>query len=379
MIWGVAIGVGIAVALGVTLKSVTLGLAVGVPVGIVFAVIFSRRYLIKTNQAEAKSSQTPKSDLEQKYEEALETIAGGKSWETIIAKSVLDKKRNPVLRFFAFLKDNLAAIASLAIAISGIGFGILQYEIGTWQKDREITIAKVEALEKLLPSLTSQNHDERRYALSALFTLYSDDSSSTDNKELRALLEQIGQVGDAETVEAIAGKLKDDAALKKRAAELFAVRAEQHRRDAAAAEDQNKTKAQQELDRKQQNFDKATQYLKAARMDAQKAMSIDPENANAKYQFGRVLMDADNDFTGAIEKFNEVIILIDKKQHSTEDNEIYVRSYLNLLQCLYKPNKKITAAVCQAYNLTKTKYREFGAGEIDIKGEELEEVVKGCS
>ncbi len=317
-----------------------------------------------------KSPPAKKSELEQKYEEALETIAGGKSWETIVAKSALNKKSRGIDRFLAYLKDNLAAIASLAVAISGISFGILQYKTGQWQKEREITIAKVEALEKLLPSLTSENANARRYALSALFTLYSDDSASTDNKEFLALLEQIGEVGDAETVDAIARKLKHNVNLRKRAAELYAIRAEQNRHNAADAE-------QPSVDKVQQNFYKARQYNDAAWEDTQRALAIDPDNAKALYQLGRLLMDTRRDFSGASEKFSQVIKLIDDKKYPL-DTEIYVGSYLNKLRCLYLPDKKITPAVCEAYKVTAAKYREYGVGELDTKGENLEELESGC-
>lgn len=317
-----------------------------------------------------ESPQAKKSEREQKYEDALETIAGGKSWETIVAKSVLDKKSHPIRRFFAYLKDNLAAIASLAIAVSGISFGILQYKTGQWQNEREITIAKVEALEKLLPSLTSENPTARRYALSALFTLYSDDSASTDNKEFLALLEQIGEVGDAETVDAIARKLNNNAKLKKRAGELYAIRAEQNRHNAADAE-------APALDQKQQNYYKARNYNEAAWEDTEKALAIDPENAKAIYQLGRLLMDTRQDFSTASEKFSQVIKLIDDKKY-LRDNEIYLGAYLSQLRCLYRREKKVTRPVCEAFRVTKTKYEESGVGELDVAGENLKELEKGC-
>jgi hypothetical protein len=87
-----------------------------------------------------------KSDLELKYEAVLETIAAGNSWETVVASSVLNKKRNPVRRTIDFLGNNLAAIASLVVAISGISFGILQYKTGESQKEREAKITKAETI-----------------------------------------------------------------------------------------------------------------------------------------------------------------------------------------------------------------------------------------
>lgn len=309
--------------------------------------------------------QQKKSELELKYEAALETIAGGSSWETVIANSVLNKKRRPIRRVLAFLGDNLAAITSLVVAASGIAFGILQYKTGESQKERETKIAKVEALQKLIPVLTNENPNVRRYALSALLTLYSssDDSSSSDNKELLSLAENISEVGDAETLEALARKL-NDVKLKKKAAELYAIRAEHNRRESEAAD-------------KQQNVDKVRQYLNAAWDDTQRALSLDPENAKAMYQFGRLLMEYRGDRNGASEKFSQVIKLIDENKYP-RDNEIYLRSFLNKTLCLYLPEEKITAAVCDTYKATKSKYKDAN-WELDIAGEKLEKLEQGCS
>lgn len=213
------------------------------------------------------------------------------------------------------------------------------------QKAKESKLAKVEALNKLIPSLTSENRNARRYALSALLTLYSSsgDGDSSDN-DLRSLADNINDIGDAETLEALAKKL-NDGKLKKRAAELYAVQAEHDRREMERAEDEK-------------NIDKVRTLLNAARDDIKRALALDPENAKAIYQLGVLLVNVDGKPDDANEKFNEVIRLIEGLKYE-KDNEIYLRSYLRKTRYLYNANG-INDIVCDSYRTTKRKYQEVG-------------------
>jgi hypothetical protein len=318
-----------------------------------------------------KGPEEKRSALELKYEEALKAIAGGDSWEKVIADSVLKKKkRHWALRILDSLGRNLAGITSLVVAASGITFGILQYRTSEAQKTKEMQLAEVDALQKLIPSLTSESRAAQGYAFAVLLTLYpsANDPSSADRKKLMSLLQSLGSVGSPETIAGFAREMNDDG-LKKKAAELYADRAEHTRRELAAAS------GQQGAD-KQQSFDKERQYVVAARDDAEQSLSLDPDNAKALYQSGRLLMDYSGDLAGASERFSRVIKLIEENKYP-KDNEIYLRSFLNKTLCLYLPENKITPAVCDAYKLTKNKFAEAGE-QLDVKQERLEAVDAGC-
>lgn len=130
------------------------------------------------------------SELEQKYKTALETIAGGGSWETLLATVALEKKSHSGPKaVLAFMRNNLAAIASLVVALSGVSFGILQYVNSRSQDKHNTKIARVEVIQKLIPTLTNENPNVRRYALAALLALYpaQDGTPDAETKELQAL------------------------------------------------------------------------------------------------------------------------------------------------------------------------------------------------
>jgi hypothetical protein len=289
------------------------------------------------------------SALELKYKATLDAIAAGSSWEKVIADSALDEKPGRIRRFFTFLGDNLAVFASLIVAGAGLWFGVLQYETVTAlraheisQKEQETKIAKVQALQQLIPSLTSKNDDVRSYAIAALLTLYpySAVPGSADNKELSALLENIGQLSDADTIAAFATRL-NDAKLKKKAAELYAIRSERLRHQTPDAQN-----------------DEAKRF-NAVWSDAMKALELDSENARAMYQVGRIMQDR-QDLTGANEKFEQVIKLVEGGKYPRDD-EIYLRSYLQKAVILLQQREnKFQKDVCESYKSAATHYAAAG-------------------
>lgn len=297
------------------------------------------------------------SEQEIKYKAALDAIADGSSWEAYIAKSALQKKRGVVRRTLAFLGDNLAAITSLVVAASGLWFGIMQYQTSKSQKATEIKMAKVETLQKLIPSLTSESPTARKYGLAALLSL----AQTFDNNELESLAKNVGDIGDAETSEALARQL-NDTGLKAKAAELYAIRAEKSRHDAAKFPD---------------DYDKAKPYLDSAWLDSERAIALDPENARAIYQHAVLLMEQRGDFSQANQEFGRVIKLIGEKKYQT-DNDIYLRSFLNQTRCQFQTSgKAMTVSVCSAFKTTKARYQQAGEA-LDIRGEELEPFESAC-
>jgi hypothetical protein len=302
-----------------------------------------------------------KSELELKYKGALDAIAGGSSWEKVVVDSVLDKKPGRIRRFLTFMGDNLAVITSLIVAIAGITFGILQFRTATTQKDREISqkasetkIARVQALQQLIPSLTSEKADVRRYGLAALVTLYpsATDQNSDDNKELSSIIGTIWEVGDAETIEVFATTL-NDAKLKKKAAELYAIRSEQLRHQKAGAQ-----------------TDEA-KLFKSASADANKALALDSENARAIYQIARIKQDA-GELEYAFKGFDQVLRLVEEGKYPRDD-EIYLRSFLQKVVILHEQEKEFSKTVCSAYQDAKTHYLEAG---LDINWDEEAVVFK---
>jgi hypothetical protein len=297
------------------------------------------------------------SEQELKYKAALDVIADGSSWEAFIAKSALSRKHGLVHRTLAFLGDNLAAIASLVIAASGIWFGIMQYQTNQSQKAAEIKMAKVDALQKLVPSLTSESGNARKYGLAALLSL----AQTFDKSELKSLAMSVGDIGDPDTLEPLAKQLNDPE-LKAKAAEFYALRAEKSRHDA------NKLAADDE---------KAKPYLDIAWSDTQRALGLDPENARAVYQHGVLLMDMRKDFSQAYKEFAKVITLIEAKKYPPDSN-LYLRSFLYQTRCEYESSaKKMTEAVCATFKTTKARY-EQAKETLDLKGEELQPFEAAC-
>ena len=324
---------------------------------------------------------------EQLYEEALKEIAGGTSWEAIVAKSALgDKSRNPLKRGFDWVGKNLAAFTGVIVAISGIVFWIVQYNANELQNKadleqrkveqeenqsknkRELKLNRVEALNNLIPSMTGDNPTARKYALAALFALYSspnegfwgkEEYSEDEKLELKILADNFRDEDDIETLAILAQKA-DDEELKKKAAREFAIRAKK-KRDEAGKEGER------------QEWDKQRDSLQAARSDAQKAIALDSRNANAIYQHARTLMELLEDQEKALEELMQVINLVESKEYREEHSEFYPRAYLNKTICLVRldrPQKEI----CSSYEESKAKM----AKDFSLEGDELKKAASLC-
>ncbi|HEY0349728.1 MAG TPA: hypothetical protein VGC60_16390, partial [Pyrinomonadaceae bacterium] len=165
---------------------------------------------------------------------------------------------------------------------------------------------------------------------------------SDDNKELSALLENIGQLSDAETIAAFATRL-NDAKLKKKAAELYAIRSEKLRHQKPDAQNDE------------------AKLFNAAWIDAMKALALDSENARAIYQVGRI-MQYRKDLAGANENFEQVIRLEGGKY--PRDDEIYLRSYLQKAVILLQQSENtFQKDVCESY---KNAAKHFADAGLDI-------------
>jgi len=297
-------------------------------------------------QAEApKAGESPQ---ERKYRIALEAIAYGRPLEVLIAESALEKKKpNFLVRWLKGVGKNLATITGLVVAASGIVFGMFQYwesqeqrKASAFQQTRELKVKKVEALNDLIPSLTAESPDTRRYATAVLLSLYA----GADADELRMLDDNLSQVANAETLEVL-GVLRNNGAYKKRAAELFATRAEHERRE------------MQEADNKK-DHDKARTYLNASRADAGRALALDPDNAKALHQ--RAILRYEHESGSADEalaEFSKVITLIDEHKYGM-DKEVYVRAHVRKAVVLFERDKKVSPAVCEAFWEAEKKFAE---------------------
>ncbi len=284
-------------------------------------------------------------ESESKYKAALEAIASGTSWESYVANSALEQKRGWIRKTLGFLGENLAPIATVFVAASGLLFGYIQWSSSRSQKEIELRMAKVETLQKLIPSLTSTAADQRRYALVALVQL----EKTFDRPELLDLAASVEQIGDPETVGSVA-KAANDANVNKEAAELYALRSQTTRHGATSPESE---------------WEKRNRLVLA---DAQEALWFDYNNARALYQVA-VVQKENRDYVNPITEFNRVIKLIDDKTYSKDDNhDLYLRSYLNQVECLYNQDGRISDRVCKAYQTAKAKYQGYGL-EQDIKKE----------
>lgn len=111
-------------------------------------------------EPEGGSGAVLQGSAESKYKAALEAIANGRSLEAVLAEAALDKPRR--FRWLKSLGENLAGIATLVIALSGVAFGVLQYwensaqrQTAKEQKERELKLQRVEVFNKLIPYLTA--------------------------------------------------------------------------------------------------------------------------------------------------------------------------------------------------------------------------------
>ncbi len=204
-----------------------------------------------------------------KYEDALTALAGGDLLAKIVASSTIEAKK-PTNRQIInkFIKENLTI--SVIIALTGVVFTYWQVqqrnqeleqkrienEQVAKQKEYEITVAKIETLGKLIPSLANSDTQIRQYALSALVLLYK------ENDEIELIANTLGDERDVEVLSYLTSRLKTDkdntARLKKRTAAFFVRRAET-KKDYADESPNNR-----------QNF------YKSALCDAERAIKLEP-------------------------------------------------------------------------------------------------------
>jgi hypothetical protein len=283
-------------------------------------------------------------ESESNYKAALEAIASGKSWESFVANSALKKRRG----LKAFLDVNLAPVATIVVAASGLYFGIVQFNSSRSQKQFELKTAKVETLQKLIPTLTSTAADQRRYGLAALVQL----AKTFDRTELFDLAGGAEELGDLDAFAAVA-RLLNDVDVNKRVAELYAVRSERTRHNVPKTEESD------------------VEYQKrinAVLADAQRALSFDSDNARAIYQVAVVQKDS-GDYINSFTKFVNIPKLIDDRKYLKDDNHnLNLRSYLYQVECLFSQDNSMSQRVCNAYHTAKSKYRDAGL-EDEIKKE----------
>jgi hypothetical protein len=319
--------------------------------------------------AAAEPPAAEESPLERRYRLALEAIANGRPVEVLIAEAALQKKRpNFVVRALRGAGRNLATITALAVAISGGVFSYVQFradqarvEADKRQKVEELKLKRVETLNDLLPSLTAESPDTRRYATSVLLSLYS--NADTGEDERRMLDENISQVANAETLEAL-GVLRKSEAFKKKAAELFAARAEHGRREMEAAD-------------ARKDFDKARLHLNAARADADRALSLDPGNAKALHQRAVIRYEHERgSHDEALSEFGRVISLMEQAPDRMDKNT-YLRAHLRRAIVLFERDRRVSGDVCAAFREAERKFAEL-CWTMDPKDPVLARFKRGC-
>ena len=283
-------------------------------------------------------------DKLENYAIAFNHIAEGKSLANIYAESYLktDKPKGFIKRGLGFLGKNLAAIATLVIAFSGVYFAILQnkdsqkkIDLDTNKMTKELQITKAQATGALIPYLTSDNPRTRMFGFSTLLSM----SFTTEEIErLRFVAERLKELGDAEAVEIFASQLSDEK-LKKDAAELYAKRAELNR---VKASSEPKPEIKAEL-------------FNQARNDANKAINLDNKNITALYQLGRFAQ-YKGENVEALGNFENVVNLIETTQPNLETEDLYLRSLLNL-SIIYNELKKTKDVICKQIDKTETAYK----------------------
>jgi hypothetical protein len=152
------------------------------------------------------------------YENALASIAEGKSLANIYAESYLKTKKPKgfIQRKLDSLGKNLPGITALAVALSAVYFGVIQsdqkaYELRLtkelketelklteMQKKTELEITKAKSLGDLVDKLSSENQSVRKFAVFAAIGLGMDDF----NKQF------IDSVSDSDTSDANIETLK---------------------------------------------------------------------------------------------------------------------------------------------------------------------------
>jgi tetratricopeptide (TPR) repeat protein len=252
----------------------------------------------------------------------MEDISSGRSLESIRAEMALIERLIPkkinLLKFWNWdiwkaLGNSLTTVVAITVAISGIFFSYFQYKQNNVKTVSDEKVSRADIINKLAPSLTSENAQIRTLAFKTLLNL-----DQLTSEELYRLVDN--------NVLVILASETDNKEVRKNASAWLAEQAGYQREVFSKASDKGDNEG-------------AAKALKDAEQNAEKAVSFDPENVNAAYQLARASQEL-----GKNDKAIGIFEAISPKIAETDEKGSRVNLNLTILYDKTK-NKDVCAQV----------------------------------